>query len=85
MAQESVTDYLDQIFKDRRYCSECGAMTPAVGLGHHPDDDARYYCDLCKCEYGVPPLKPFKISETYGMAIINEGQSIKVVKHLDEE
>jgi hypothetical protein len=85
MARETVTDYLDQIFIGRRYCSECGAMTPAVCIPSKHKPYERFYCELCDCEYGIPPLRPFKISETYGMAIINEGQSIKVVNELQEE
>ena len=89
MAQELVTDYLDQIFRDRRYCSECGAMTPIL----HPNIPLSWWgvpmeetCEICKIPYG-PGLRKLKIKETYGMAIINEGaveKMIKVVKSTEE-
>lgn len=85
MARETVTDYVNQIFRDRRYCSNCGAMTPVVGLGHDPQDNARHYCEICGQPYKPSPLRNLVIKEEYGLAIINEGVPIKITKGLSNE
>jgi len=49
MAKESVEDYLRQIFNDRRYCSECGAMTPILYLREEWIYSEN--CEICFCEF----------------------------------
>jgi len=37
-------------------------------------------CEICENAYERLPLQKLQIKETYGMAIFNEGQAIKVVR-----
>jgi len=88
MAQESVTDYLDQIFRNRRYCSECGAMTPILSnedflSAHKYASQRAAKFDMCECclkVYDLMPLRKMKIVETYGLAIVHEDALKKMIK-----
>ena len=58
-------------------------MTPAIDQsivisGSYPG--LTDICELCTTPYDGGWFPQLKIKETYGMAIINEGQSIKVTK-----
>ena len=44
--EESVGNYLDQIFKDRRYCPQCEAMTPIL---NHEVVLSGYPNSMCEC------------------------------------
>jgi hypothetical protein len=63
-------------------------MTPSVSMpSKHKPHEQRFYCDICGCEYGVPPLSRLEISESYGLAIFNDGAGgvIKVSNEIKEE
>ena len=81
MAQKTIDNYLNQIFKDRRYCFSCEAMTPI--LANSLIQSGLYLtlvCDICKRGYKPIPLHKLQIQEKYGMAIFNCNATIKVVK-----
>ena len=87
MAQESIEKYLKQIFGNRRYCSHCGAMTPVLGpqdIDVSASGISMQLSPTCECcgEAYDQLFPALKIQETYGIAIFNESQSIKVVKSM---
>ena len=82
MAKDTVTDCLEQVFNGRRYCPNCGAMTPiyirdpsAANAGHDVD-----VCDKCMRCYDPIPFQRMKIKETYGIAIVDQDAIDKMVK-----
>ena len=79
MAQESIDNYLSQLFKGRRYCPTCRAMTPVLQpsppkpgavatSGLYMEDT----CECCRRSYKLTPLSKLRIQETYGMAIFSD-------------
>ena len=47
-----IDELLTEVFKDRRYCSDCEAMTPALGSG------VLEFCECCKSAY--EPMFPVR-------------------------
>jgi len=62
MHEESVDDYLEKIFGNRRWCPDCGAMTPALGNG------VLAFCECCRRAYDFPYLRDPKNPSYLGLS-----------------
>lgn len=50
MAQESIDNILTRIFKGRRYCSHCKAMTSVI---HTLNAEHSEFCEMCHWNFDI--------------------------------